>query len=441
MGGALALATSPHLGMTSGLVAVAATIAGGLVVVSFLVRVALPAIDRTLTQQNVRVSKAEQQYRSIFENAVEGIFQTTPNGRYLKANPMLAQIYGYDTPAELIAGLTDIGSQLYTDSTRRDEFKRLLQSDDVVLNFDSQVRRRDGHVIWIRENARAIRDTKGQLIGYEGTVLDITARRQAQEIVQQAVERERATAGRIQKNLLLAEPPNDLSWLDIGAYTQASQAIDGDFYDFHRYNDTCVDILIGDVMGKGLPAALLAASIKSRYLRAIANLMYKSRGEGPPQPQDVIGEMHGELTPHFIGLELFATMCYLRFDNCARMVTFVDCGHTKTIHCCKDGSIQTLQSDFVPLGVCPEEIYEQRQTSFSPGDMFVCYSDGVTEASNAQGEMFGLDRLTSLVAGNRDASPSDLIDLITSAVLDHACGTTLADDLTVLVIRASDLPS
>jgi PAS domain S-box-containing protein len=134
---------------------------------------------RTRAKEALR--QAEEKYRSIFENAVEGIFQTTPEGRYLSANSSLALIYGYATPQEMIETLTDIGPQLYVDPTRRDEFVRLLQEQSIVSGLESQVYRKDGSVIWISENARAVRDPSGALLYYEGTVEDISARKQAEE--------------------------------------------------------------------------------------------------------------------------------------------------------------------------------------------------------------------------------------------------------------------
>ncbi|MBW4580560.1 MAG: EAL domain-containing protein [Tildeniella nuda ZEHNDER 1965/U140] len=131
-------------------------------------------------QAEIALKQAEEKYRSIFENAVEGIFQTTPDGRYLTANPMLAKIYGYDSPQELTTSLIDIRHQLYVDPQRRDEFSRLLQAQDAVLDFESQVYRKDGSIIWISEHARAMRDSHGCLLGYEGTVEDITSRKQAE---------------------------------------------------------------------------------------------------------------------------------------------------------------------------------------------------------------------------------------------------------------------
>ena len=118
--------------------------------------------------------EAEEKYHGVFDHLVEGIFQTTPEGRYLMANAALARIYGYDTPEELMQGLTDISHRLYVQEGRRDEFVRLMQENDVLSGFESQVFRKDGSVIWISENCRAIRDSKGRLLYYEGTVEDTT---------------------------------------------------------------------------------------------------------------------------------------------------------------------------------------------------------------------------------------------------------------------------
>ncbi len=126
---------------------------------------------------------AEEQYHGLFDHLVEGIFQTTPEGRYLLANAALARIYGYASPEELMAGLTDIGRNLYVAPGRRDQFIRLMQENDVITGFESEVHRKDGSSIWISENCRAVRDRKGLLLYYEGTVEDITQRREAEQKV------------------------------------------------------------------------------------------------------------------------------------------------------------------------------------------------------------------------------------------------------------------
>ncbi|MGE0679975.1 MAG: response regulator [Candidatus Binatia bacterium] len=140
--------------------------------------------ERKRVEKELR--QAEVKYRSIFENAVEGIFQTTTDGRYLSVNPALARIYGYETPEDLMSSLTNISGQLYVTPARRTEFARRLQEKNTVSGFESQVYRCDGRVIWITENARAVRDPNGALLYYEGTVEDITERKQAEEELRQA---------------------------------------------------------------------------------------------------------------------------------------------------------------------------------------------------------------------------------------------------------------
>jgi diguanylate cyclase (GGDEF)-like protein/PAS domain S-box-containing protein len=127
---------------------------------------------------------AERRYRSLFDNAIEGIFRTSPDGRYLDANPALARIYGFETPQELMNNLSDIGAQLYTDSSRRQAFIDTMRRHSVVSGFESQIRRHDGRLIWISENARAVHDDSGRLICYEGTVEDVTELREYKERIE-----------------------------------------------------------------------------------------------------------------------------------------------------------------------------------------------------------------------------------------------------------------
>ncbi len=126
-----------------------------------------------------KLGVAEAKYRSIVENAVEGIFQRTPDGRYITANPALARIYGYSSPEEVTA-LTEIEHQLYVDPHRYAEFVRLIEQDGSVSGFESQIYRRDGSIVWISEKAYAVRDEIGKLLYYEGLIEDITKRKLAE---------------------------------------------------------------------------------------------------------------------------------------------------------------------------------------------------------------------------------------------------------------------
>jgi len=136
---------------------------------------------------HARLTAGEAGYRAFFDQAVEGIFRTTPDGHYLAANQALAEIYGYPNPESLISGLTDIGAQLYVDPKRRDTFRDRMQAHDRVTDFVSEIRHRSGKRIWIAENARAVRDWSGALICYEGTVQDITGKFEAEQALRAAL--------------------------------------------------------------------------------------------------------------------------------------------------------------------------------------------------------------------------------------------------------------
>jgi PAS domain S-box-containing protein len=138
-------------------------------------------IIRKMRKSAAIIQQAEEKYRSIFENSVEGICQTTPEGRFLSANPSLVHLYGYESFEELSTNLTNLEQQLYVLPDRRSKFIRSLEKQGSISNFESQVYRKDGSIIWISEAARAVRDRQGNLLFYEGTVADITARKQAEE--------------------------------------------------------------------------------------------------------------------------------------------------------------------------------------------------------------------------------------------------------------------
>jgi len=124
---------------------------------------------------------AEAKYHSIVENAAEGIFQTTPEGRHLSANPALARILGYQTPEELISSITDIGHQHYVIPERRDELKRRLEAKGSVQGFETEVYRKDRSRAWLSVNERVVRADDGTVLCYEGTAQDITERKRSDE--------------------------------------------------------------------------------------------------------------------------------------------------------------------------------------------------------------------------------------------------------------------
>ncbi|NJK69865.1 MAG: PAS domain S-box protein [Microcoleus sp. SU_5_3] len=171
-----------------------------------LVSLAIEASERERTE--IALRQAEQKYRSIFENAVEGIFQTTPDGRFLSVNPAFARIYGYSTPEELTSNLTDIRQQAYIDPQRREKFMRVMNEAGEVSGFESEVYCTDGSVIWISESARLVRDEDGTPLYYEGSIENISDRKVFESALQLALEA--AEAASTAKSAFLANMSHEL---------------------------------------------------------------------------------------------------------------------------------------------------------------------------------------------------------------------------------------
>ena len=151
------------------------------------------------------LQESEEKYRSLFENAIEGIFRTTPDGRYVSANPALAKMYGYASPEELIATVTDIEKQQYVNPLDRETLKSLYERQGFVEGFETQLYRKDGDKVWISMNARAVRGAGGEIICYEGAAENITSRKQAEETLRDSEGTLRALINATQESLVLID--------------------------------------------------------------------------------------------------------------------------------------------------------------------------------------------------------------------------------------------
>ncbi len=138
--------------------------------------------------------RAEEKYKRIFESAVEGFFESTPDGRFVTVNPAMARIAGYSSPGEMIRDVHDIGKQLYVDPESRNELKRRLEEQGILEGFECPMRRKDGTTIWISMNVRAVRDASGKIVSHDGTAEDVTERKRSELIRQVTTEIIRAVS-------------------------------------------------------------------------------------------------------------------------------------------------------------------------------------------------------------------------------------------------------
>jgi diguanylate cyclase (GGDEF)-like protein/PAS domain S-box-containing protein len=208
--------------------------------------------DRKRAEQ--ALAEAEHRYHSIFEQSLEGIFRTTPDGRYEVANPALARIYGYDSPEDLVAAVENISQQLYVNPGRREEFRRLIETEGAVTGFEYESYRRNREVMWVSVNARAVRDTDGRVTHYEGTLEDVTERKRYQERIEQQANFD-ALTGLANRTLLADRLRQAVAIAERGSASVAVAFVDLDQFKF-----------INDSFGHQMGDALLQA--KAERLKA-----------------------------------------------------------------------------------------------------------------------------------------------------------------------------
>ncbi|MFP4194398.1 MAG: SpoIIE family protein phosphatase [Desulfobacterales bacterium] len=261
--------------------------------------------------------------------------------------------------------------------------------------------------------------------------------RTAEKKLEQARRHEIFVASQIQQTLLLGKPPRGLSELDIARLTIPSSKIDGDFYDFIHISPQTLDVVVADIMGKGIMAAFMASALKSSFLRIINDYLSRTGPGQVPEPEQIVSSVHEAMIEQLRELETFVTFCYGRFDLERFRFIFVDCGHVRTLHYKKDENrVELLRGANMPLGFPETAPFQQFTVPFAPGDLFFFYSDGVTEAANQEGRLYSEDRLVALIEENaQNPAADDLVRSVHRDVTKFTGTDVFTDDFTCVSIK------
>ena len=225
-------------------------------------------------------------------------------------------------------------------------------------------------------------------------VADLVQQREAsRRALAEAQQRELRTGREIQRSLLIGDLPGGLAGVELASYNEASRGIDGDFYAITTFRPDCFEVLVGDVMGKGVPAALIGAAVRTTYSGVVTELMATAPAGALPSPADIVNALHRQLTPRLIELDTFVTLALYRFDLARGELRFVNAGHTPGLLRRRDGRIERLLGLNVPVGVTAAERYEEASRPVSRGEALLVYSDGITEARDREGLEFGEERV------------------------------------------------
>jgi len=256
------------------------------------------------------------------------------------------------------------------------------------------------------------------------------------QIEKEARQQEIFIAGEIQQALLLEKVPEKIKGMQIAAVSVASLGVDGDFIDFFKLSDSCVDVIVGDVMGKGVHAALVGAGARNQLGRIMWRLFRDSGND--PEPEAIMHTLASELEDQLGQLCRFITMVYARIDAEKKTFTFVDAGHMPTIWYQKShNSWKNLKGRNMPVGMPLLKEMQQVTVEFGCGDFFLLYSDGLFEGRNSPGRMFGDDRLMALLDELKDYSADEILKKIVDEFRNFVGRPSFDDDLTVVLIKAA----
>ena len=484
------------------------------------------------------LDRAFRQYESLYENAIQGFFISTPKGEAVDCNPAYARMLGYDSPEELLR-VKDFGQKHYVNPQNRAKNIQILRDRGRLVNNEVRLKRRDGMPIWALSNVRL---TEDGLI--EGISIDITDKKHAEQKLKQSEEKYRrivetagegfllmdedltiidvneaycrtigydrdevlgktpldfsteefrdfiitnkerllsgdyrefegvivaksggnvpilvhsntlrddqgaaignmffvtdmsehkkslVLAGEVQKSLLPQKSP-DIQGLDVAGKIITCEEIGGDYFDF-LWGAECPDgsfgVVVGDVTGHGVDAALLMTTARA-FLRM--------RASQCGTISQIITEMNRHLAQDVLETGRFMTLFYMTIDLERGHVRWVRAGHDPAlIYDPVKDDFEELKGEGLALGVDEEFAYEENlRTQLVSGEVIALGTDGIWEAHNRHGEMFGKDRFREIIRQNANAQANEILDAVYAELNSFTLGIKPEDDLTLVVIK------
>jgi sigma-B regulation protein RsbU (phosphoserine phosphatase) len=359
---------------------------------------------------------SEFKFRRTIEGAAEGYLLMDGDLVIREVNDAYCRMLGYER--EELVGRRPLDFATL-------DYQRFLESGterlrgQSVRRFEGTMVHRDGHEVPVLVNANTLLDADGGFLGHVAFVADLTEQKKALNL-----------AAEVQKGLLPRKAPH-IPGLDVAGRSVPSELTGGDYFDYFEpvYPDRPVlSVAVGDISGHGVDAALLMTTARG-FLRM--------RAGQPGSPSQIVTEMNRHLAEDLYGSGRFMTLFYLRLDATEAKAVWVRAGHDPAlIYCPVLDTFTELGADAgLPLGVERERIYSEERGGMQPGQLIAIGTDGIWEARNADGEMFGKERFKTILREQAKGAAKEIVDAVFEAVRDHSGGAKLEDDVTLVVIK------
>ena len=394
-----------------------------------------------LQEKQEALKKAEEKYRGIFENAVEGIFQSTRDGCLISANPAQARILGYDSVDDLLALVTNTSEQLYVNPEDREIFRNTLDEQGKIFGFETRFYRKDGIWIWVSVSAHAVRDEEGNLLYYEGSLTDITERlekekaereREVAEAANKKIMESIRYAEMIQRSLLPSEEEVMAYLPDSFTIWKPRDLVGGDIVFSDFFEDEILHAVI-DCTGHGVPGAFMTM-IASSGIRKII------KDEGCRDPAEILKQLNffvktslQQDTGHALSDDgLDAAICRIRIRE--KVITFA--GAKQSLICVEGNTVHTIKGDRQSIGYKRSDLdfsFSNHDIPIKKGMAFYMFSDGFVDQFGWEDHRrFGTKRFRELLEENAHLPFEQQRDLLLRAFEDHKGENEIQDDVTVV---------
>ncbi|WP_319470577.1 SpoIIE family protein phosphatase [uncultured Pseudodesulfovibrio sp.] len=362
------------------------------------------------------LARSEFKFRNTIEGAGEGYLLLDADMKIIEVNDACCRMLGYSQEELLGRRPHDLATLEYRRFLERNQ-ERFLRQDR--RRFEGSLIHKDGHVVPILVNANILHDAQGEFLGNVAFVADLTEQKKALEL-----------AGEVQKSLLPERSPI-IPGLDVAGSSIASEIAGGDYFDYLEGLDAenpSLTVAVGDISGHGVDAALLMTTARG-FLRM--------RAAQPGSPSQIVTEMNRHLSNDLDGSGRFMTLFYLHLDPRNHSAQWVRAGHDPAmIYCPVLDEFTELGADAcLPLGVTSDSVYAEQINDLHPGQIIAIGTDGIWEARDSSGTMFGKERFKEVLRGNAAKSSKEIMDAVFGAVREFTDGARPEDDITLVIVK------